>query len=54
VIAERGQPKVITPDNGTEFVASHFDGWAHRLGIRLDFIAPGRPVQNAYIEGFNG
>lgn len=54
VLAERGKPKVITLDNGTEFTASHFDGWAHRLGVQLDFIAPGKPVQNAYIESFNG
>jgi putative transposase len=54
LVAQRGRPKVITLDNGTEFMARHFDAWAHRLSIRLDFIAPGKPVQNAYIETFNG
>jgi len=49
-----GQPKVITSDNGTEFTSNHFDQWAYKRGIQLDFIAPGRPVENAYIESFNG
>lgn len=53
-IAERGAPKVLTLDNGTEFTSLRFDAWAQRRGIRLDFIAPGRPVQNSYIESFNG
>ena len=30
------------------------DAWAHRVGVKLDFIQPGRPVQNGYIESFNG
>ncbi len=50
----RGQPLVITTDNGTEFTSRHFDSWAHQRGIKLDFIAPGCPVQNCYIESFNG
>jgi putative transposase len=54
VIVRRARPKVLTLDNGTEFTSSHFDAWAHRQGIRLDFIAPGKPVQNTYIESFNG
>ena len=45
---------MLTLDNGTEFTSRHFDAWAHREGIQLDFIAPGRPVQNTYIESFNG
>ena len=53
-ITRRATPKVITLDNGTEFTSSHFDAWAHQYGIRLDFIAPGKPVQNTYIESFNG
>ncbi len=53
-IVQRAHPKVLTLDNGTEFTSSHFDAWAHRHGIRLDFIAPGKPVQNTYIESFNG
>jgi len=54
VIRERGRPKTITLDNGTEFTSSHFDAWACRGGVQLDFIAPGKPVQNAHIESFNG
>lgn len=54
-IAERGaQPEVITIDNGTEFTSRHFDKWAHARGIRLDFIRPGRPVENGYVGSFNG
>lgn len=54
-IAERGaQPEVITIDNGTEFTSRHFDNWAHTRGIRLDFIRPGKSVENGYVESFNG
>jgi len=49
-----GQPKVITSDNGTEFTSNHFDQWAYGRGIELDFIAPGRPMDNGLIESFNG
>jgi putative transposase len=52
-IALKGRPEVITLDNGTEFTSKHFDAWAFTRGIRLDFIAPGRPMQNAFIESFN-
>ncbi len=54
MIVTRGQPQVITTDNGTEFTSRHFDAWAHHRGIKLGFIAPGRPVENCYIESFNG
>jgi putative transposase len=49
-----GQPEAITMDNGTEFACNHFDQWAYRRGIQLDFITPGRPVENGVIESFNG
>jgi putative transposase len=54
VIRVRRKPTMLTLDNGTEFTANHFDAWAHRRGIQLDFIRPGRPVENAFIESFNG
>lgn len=54
LVAEYGLPEVISIDNGTEFTSRVFDAWAHRRGVRLHFIAPGRPVQNAFIESFNG
>jgi putative transposase len=54
-IAARGQrPDVITIDNGTEFTSRHFDAWAHERGVRLDFIRPGKPVENGFVESFNG
>jgi putative transposase len=49
-----GQPLVVTSDNGTEFTSNVFDQWAYRRGIELYFITPGRPVENAIIESFNG
>jgi len=50
----RGAPESITTDNGSEFVGQAMDAWAHQAGVKLDFIRPGRPVQNGYIESFNG
>ncbi len=54
VVAQRGAPIALTLDNGTEFTSNHFDAWAYTAGIQLDFISPGRPVENGYIESFNG
>ena len=53
-IAERGTPVSITVDNGTEFASKAMDVWAYQYGVQLDFIRPGRPVENGYIESFNG
>lgn len=50
----RGLPKAITVDNGSEFYSKALDSWAYRNGVQLDFIRPGKPVENAYIESFNG
>lgn len=49
-----GLPQTITIDNGPEFAGSAVDAWAYRRGIQLHFIDPGKPVQNAYAESFNG
>lgn len=54
VIAQRGTPSVITVDNGPEFTSQHFDEWAFTKKIQIDFIRPGRPTENGYIESFNG
>ncbi len=54
VIALRGAPQSITVDNGTEFTSKALDLWAYRNGVHLDFIRPGKPVENGYIESFNG
>jgi len=47
-------PTVITVDNGSEFISRAVDAWAYTNGITLDFIMPGKPIQNAFIESFNG
>lgn len=54
VIARRGAPESITSDNGSEFAGQAMDYWAHQVGVKLDFIRPGKPVENSYIESFNG
>jgi putative transposase len=54
IVAERGAPLSITVDNGTEFASRAMDFWAYTNGVHLDFIRPGRPVENGYIESFNG
>lgn len=54
LVLERGAPKIITVDNGSEFYSKEMDSWAYRQGVRLDFIRPGKPVENAFIESFNG
>ena len=51
---ERGLPEAIVCDNGPEFQSHTLDFWAHRHGVALSFIQPGKPVQNAFIESFNG
>lgn len=51
---ERGLPQRIYCDNGSEFVSGYTDHWAYRNGVKLDFSRPGKPVDNAFIESFNG
>ena len=51
---ERGLPRVIRTDNGKEFCGRAMLKWAHRRGVQLRQIQPGKPNQNAYIESFNG
>ena len=50
----RGLPASITVDNGPEFAGKVLDAWAYETDVRLAFIRPGKPVENAYIESFNG
>jgi len=55
LIAERGQaPAEIVLDNGPELTSRALDQWAYECGVRLRFIEPGKPIQNAFIESFNG
>ena len=50
----RGLPQVIRTDNGKEFCGKAMLEWAHRRGVALRLIEPGKPNQNAYVESFNG
>ncbi len=50
----RGLPDTIVCDNGPEFISSSLDRWANERGVTLSHISPGRPVENAFIESFNG
>jgi putative transposase len=50
----RELPDVITIDNGPEFAGKALDEWAYRRGVKLNFIRPGKPVENAYAESFIG
>jgi putative transposase len=52
--AVRSLPESITVDNGPELAGKVMDQWAYAAGVTLDFITPGKPVENAYIESFNG
>lgn len=54
IAKERGLPKIITVDNGSEFYSKAMDAWAYRHGVRLEFIRPGKPIENSHIESFNG
>jgi putative transposase len=50
----RGLPEVITVDNGPEFISKELDKWAYDNKVTLDFIRPGKPIENAFVESFNG
>ena len=50
---ERGLPDMLRTDNGPEFLGSVFTEWCEEHGIFIDYIEPGKPNQNAYIERFN-
>lgn len=52
--AERGVPQMLIMDNGPEFTGKAVDMWAYQHGVQLHFIDPGKPIQNAYVESFNG
>jgi putative transposase len=51
---ERGLPKTIVMDNGTELTSLAMLAWAARHRVQLHYIAPGKPTQNAFVESFNG
>jgi len=54
VIQQRGKAAVIRVDNGPEYTSKDFELWAREEHISIQYIQPGRPMQNGYIERFNG
>jgi putative transposase len=54
IFAGRPLPETIIVDNGPEFSGKALDEWAYRHGVKLHFIEPGKPIQNAFCESFNG
>lgn len=50
----RGLPRAIICDNGTEYTSKALDQWSFANKVDLNFIQPGKPIQNAFIESFNG
>jgi len=53
IIDWRGKPLCLRVDNGPEFTSHHFELWCKDQGIAIQFIQPGKPMQNGYIERFN-
>jgi putative transposase len=54
IFIRSAKPRAIVIDNGPEFTGRDLDHFTHKNGIRLDFIRPGKPVENAFVESFNG
>lgn len=54
VFADRPMPETLVMDNGPEFSGRALDAWAFAKGVKLHFIQPGKPTQNAFCESFNG
>ena len=52
-VERRGKPRAIRSDNGPEFISAKLTGRAEKQGIRLEYIQPGNPQQNAYVERYN-
>lgn len=54
LIAMRGKPGMIVSDNGTELTSNAVLAWCGEMQVEWHYIAPGRPMQNGYVESFNG
>lgn len=54
IASERGLPEALVLDNGPEFRGRAMAAWSEERRVRLEFIQPGKPMQNAYVESFNG
>jgi transposase InsO family protein len=53
-MAGRGKPKMIVSDNGSELTSHSILAWAGKTTVEWHYIAPGKPMQNACVESFNG
>ena len=51
---ERGKPKMLISDNGSELTSNAILAWAAKTKVEWHYVAPGKPTQNAFIESFNG
>lgn len=54
LVQMRGRPHHVLSDNGLEFTGRALDQWAYERGVALQFIEPGKPMQNAFVESFMG
>ncbi|EBA09126.1 transposase [Sagittula stellata E-37] len=54
VIARRGRPAMVVSDNDTELTSMAILSWCQRTGVEWHYIAPGKPMQNGFVESFNG
>lgn len=54
LMIERGKPKMIVSDNGSELTSNAILTWADQAHVEWHYIAPGKPIQNGFIESFNG
>ena len=54
IIQQRGVPETLRCDNGPEFTSRHFLAWCEQNSLKVHYIQPGKPVQNAHAESFNG
>tara|TARA_R110001592_G_scaffold176589_2_gene416557 strand:+ start:450 stop:683 length:234 start_codon:yes stop_codon:yes gene_type:complete len=53
-IERRGKPGMIVSDNGTELTSNAILRWCSEHKVELHYIAPGKPMQNGFVESFNG
>ena len=54
LLALHGKPACVLMDNGPEFTSRALDQWAYEHDVKLQFIEPGKPMQNGFVESFNG
>jgi putative transposase len=54
LIGRRGRPRTIVSDNGTDLTSNAILDWADQTKVGWHYIAPGKPMQNAFVESFNG